>query len=443
MTGERMSTDNPSSLSLQTDASPTPSVPPWFGEVVLIAHTLTRLGLLSGISEHVRFTRKRFGRFEVIDFVVMLIGYAISGEPTLKAYYERLQPFAPAFMALFGRSGLPHRATLSRFLAVLDEPFVEALRSVFLHDALARLGSEANVGGLWDRLGTRWTVFDLDSTRQAARQRALPQGPDLPLPQRRLSAVCAPGYTGRKRGEVVRTRTTLLQAHTHQWLFTSGAAGNGDYRGELLRGLAVIVAYQTALGLLPGLALVRLDGLYGNGTIVVDLIVAGVCFVMRGKDYALLDLTQVKERLALPADEQFTHPESGTCRDLFDCGDQPVTAEGHRCRVIVATHAATSAKAPIGVTHDGLVYELFFTALPAASFTAADVVMLYLHRGSFETVLADEDREQDSDRWSSYTPHGQEVWQILSQWVWNLRQELSQQWQPTSMRLTEFSPLSN
>ena len=436
-----MSTDNPSSVNIQANALPIASVPAWFGEVALIAHTMTRLGLLSDISERVRFTRKRFGRFEVIDFLIMLIGYAISGEPTLKAYYERLQPFAPAFMALFGRSHLPHRATLSRFLAALDEPFVEALRTAFLHDALARLGSEADVGGLWDRQGTRWSVFDLDGTRQAARQRALPQGPDLPPPQRRLSAVCAPGYMGRQRGEVVRTRTTLLQAHTHQWLFTSGGAGNGDYRGELLRALSVIVAYQTALGLLPGQALVRLDGLYGNGAIVVDLIAAGVCFVMRGKDYALLDLAQVKEHLALPADEQFTHPESGTRRDLFDCGEVPVTAQGHRSRLIVATHQATSS--PIGVMRDQRVYELFFTALPTPGFTATDVVMLYLHRGGFETVLADEDREQDSDRWSSYTPHGQEVWQILSQWVWNLRQDLSQQWQPTSMRLTEFSPPSH
>jgi hypothetical protein len=207
-----MSTDHPSSVSLQTSTEPIASVPEWFGEVALIAHTMTRLGLLSEISEHVRFVRKRFGRFEVIDFVVMLMGYAISGEPTLKAYYERLQPFASAFMALFGRSGLPHRATLSRFLAALDEPFVEALRTVFLHDALARLGPEANVGGLWDRQAIRWNVFDLDGTRQAARQRALPQGPDLPPPQRRLSAVCAPGYMGRKRGEVVRTRTTLWAA---------------------------------------------------------------------------------------------------------------------------------------------------------------------------------------------------------------------------------------
>jgi hypothetical protein len=436
-----MSTDNPSSVNIQTEASPISSVPAWFGEVALLAHTLTRLGLLSEISDRVRFTRKRFGTFEVIDFVVMLMGYAISGEPTLKAYYERLHPFSTAFMALFGRNQLPHRATLSRFLAALDEASVEALRSVFLQDTLTRLGPEADVGGLWDRQGNRWIVFDLDGTRQAARQRALPQGPDLPPPQRRLSAVCAPGYTGRKRGEVVRTRTTLLQAHTHQWLFTLGGAGNGDYRGELLQGLTVIGAYQTALGLLPSQALVRLDGQYGNGAIVVDLITAGVGFVMRGKDYALLELMQVKERLALPADEQFTHPESGICRDLYDCGEVPVTAQGQHARLIVATHQA--ATSPIGVTRDGVVYELFFTALPALGFTAADVVKLYLHRGSFETVLSDEDREQDSDRWSSYTTHGQEVWQILSQWIWNLRQELRKPRQPTSMRLTEFSPPSN
>jgi hypothetical protein len=204
-----------------------------------------------------------------------------------------------------------------------------------------------------------------------------------------------------------------------------------------------VVAYQRSQGLLPAQALVRLDGLYGDGAIVADLRAAGVSWIMRGKDYGLLNLAPVKERLALPADEQFVHPESGVCRDLFEGGELPVTAEGHRSRVIIATHPAGSTTSPIGVTREGVVYELFFTALPALGFTAADVVKLYLQRGSFETVLADEDREQDSDRWSSYTTHGQEVWQILSQWMWNLRQELSRQWQPSSMRLTEFAPPSH
>ena len=76
-------------------------------------------------------------------------------------------------------------------------------------------------------------MIDVDATRQAARQRALATGPELPAPRRRLAGVCAPGYTGRKRGEVVRTRTTVLQAHTQQWLGTFSGAGNGDYGAEL------------------------------------------------------------------------------------------------------------------------------------------------------------------------------------------------------------------
>jgi hypothetical protein len=42
----------------------------------------------------VRFARRRFGRYEVIDFLAILFGYAISGERTLEVFYERLQPFA-------------------------------------------------------------------------------------------------------------------------------------------------------------------------------------------------------------------------------------------------------------------------------------------------------------------------------------------------------------
>jgi hypothetical protein len=52
-------------------------------------------------------------------------------------------------------------------------------------------------------------------------------------------------------------------------------------------------------------------------------------------------------------------------------------------------------------------------------FTASDIVELYLHRGAFETALADEDQEQDPDRWASHTATGQECWQIVSQWLWN------------------------
>jgi hypothetical protein len=67
------------------------------------------------------------------------------------------------------------------------------------------------------------------------------------------------------------------------------------------------------------------------------------------------------------------------------------------------------------------------------------VLDLYLHRGSFETVLADEDQEQDADRWVSHTPGGQEFWQIIAQWIWNLRLEFGQHVSAPSMRVTEFA----
>src|SRR6266516_1842018 len=122
---------------------------------------------------------------------------------------------------------------------------IEALRTLFLKDLLARpLHKEEQRAGLWDRQGSRWVVFDVDGTREAARQRALPQTPDRPSPQRRLRPICAPGYTGRKRGEVVSTRTTVLQDHTSQWLGTCGNPGNGEYRAELRRAVAAMQDYR-------------------------------------------------------------------------------------------------------------------------------------------------------------------------------------------------------
>jgi hypothetical protein len=54
--------------------------------------------------------------------------------------------------------------------------------------------------------------------------------------------------------------------------------------------------------------------------------------------------------------------------------------------------------------------------------------------------LADEDQEQDPDRWCSHSAWGQEAWGIVSQWVWNLRLELGHQLHPEPERTTEFAP---
>lgn len=203
---------------------------------------------------------------------------------------------------------------------------------------------------------------------------------------------------------MVRTRTTVLQAHTHQCLGTYSNAGNGDYPGELLRAKETIISYAKAVSVSLEKVIVRLDGRYGNTAPLLDLVGRGLAGIGRCKEYSLLDLPPGQAALSQPPDQPTPHPESGTSRALFDCPMIPLGASAVSVRLLVATHPASATAASIGVTREGVVSELFWPVLPQHAFTSADVLELYLHRGSFETVLADEDQEQDPDRWCSHTP---------------------------------------
>jgi hypothetical protein len=425
-----------STVEIQTSPDSVPTLPEWFGEVSLVVQYLKHQGLLDAITERVRFARGRMGTYDVIDFVAVLIGYAISGERTLQAFYERLQPFAVPFMALFGREQVPHRSSLARFLADLEQDPVEALRTLFEEDLVARGLAGEHQRGLWDRCGQQWHFFDIDGTRAAARQRALPQSSDLPPSRRRLQQVCALGYRGHKRGEVVRTRTVVQEASTHRFFGTFSGAGNGDYRGELSRALLAVRTCLTRQSVDLRRVIARLDGLYGDGVVVGDVERMGLGWLTRGRDYAFLDQPPVQAFLALPAQQQHTQADSGLRRQLFDCPQVLLTARGTRSRVIIARHTSPTSPPPVGVLRAGQVYELFYTSLPPDAFLPADVLDLYFQRGGFESSLADEDQEQDADRWCSRTPWGQECWQILAQWVWNLRIELAHLAQPTALRTT-------
>jgi hypothetical protein len=432
-------------VDIHTNSQDVPSIPPWFAELILLARHFTRRGILAAICEYVRLARGRAGHYDVIDFVAVLLGYALSGESTLETFFDRLRPFADPFMALFGRETLPHRSTLSRFLADVDLACLEALRQQFNHD-LGQYGFTGDhLGGLFDHSGHRLLVFDIDGTRQAARQRALVTALSFPQPRRRLSRVCAPGYLGRKRGELVRTRTTVLQAHTQQWLGTFSGAGNGDYATELEAACRVIVAYLQAKGLNPAQGLLRLDALYGNASPLAHIQQAGLGFLTRGRDYQLLDHPKVCSRLQHPCDMTVQHPETQVRRELFDVGYiqdwlEPMPGLALTCRVIIARQTAPERAEAVtsGKLIGPFVYDLFLTTVPAQCLQANEVVELYYQRGGFEVVLSDEDAEQDPDRWCSCTPQGQEFWQILSQWIWNTRLELGMVAQEEQLRSTSW-----
>jgi len=81
------------SVIIQTSPESVPSTPSWFGEVTLMAAYLRKQGILTKISEHVRFARRRFGRYEVIDFCAVQIAL----RDQWRTYSGGLLRAAPAF----------------------------------------------------------------------------------------------------------------------------------------------------------------------------------------------------------------------------------------------------------------------------------------------------------------------------------------------------------
>jgi hypothetical protein len=234
----------------------------------------------------------------------------------------------------------------------------------------------------------------------------------------------------------------VLQAHTQEWLGSFAGAGNGDFIADLEAACLAVAAYLRAKELSPSQALLRLDGLYGSSVSLARVQYAGLGFVVRGREYRLLDHPVVRERLARPSDGTVTHPETGVCRELFDVGYltewlEPGPERKLTCRIIVTRRAPDEAA--VGKLRDGQLHELFLTSHPADRLTAADVLDLYNQRGSFEQVLADEDAEQAADRWCSRRPAGQAFWQVLNQWAWNTRLALGHVAQARPPRWTRWS----
>src|SRR6266487_30184 len=332
-----------SCIEVHTSPVDRPSVPPWFAEVVIMGQHLATNGLLEAFAHQVRLVRGRFGTYEPIDFLALLIGYAISGEQTLVDFFERVEPFETAFMALFGRSSLPHRSSLSRFLAAVDRPCLEAFRTLFEQQSFASGWTSETIGGIFDRQGRRFIVFDVDAPRQPARQRALPTAPGLPPPRRRLDAVCAPGYTGRKRGEVVGTRTTVLQMHTRQWIGTYAGRGNGDYQGELALALGAIATYLRSFALTSEVALVRLDGQYGDAVAIAQLIEAGGYLLTRARGYRTLEHPQIQQVLANPPTACVKSVTTNEQIEVFEGGWLQMHEGLPPVRVIVTRYRAPEA----------------------------------------------------------------------------------------------------
>ena len=71
-------------IELTTNEQANPVTPRWLGEVLLIGEYWRVTGLLDRLKTQVRVNRARMGQYEVCDFVLLLLRYAVSGLDTLE-----------------------------------------------------------------------------------------------------------------------------------------------------------------------------------------------------------------------------------------------------------------------------------------------------------------------------------------------------------------------
>jgi hypothetical protein len=289
-------------------------------EVLLLGEYWRNSGLLDRLQTQVKVQRGRMGHYEVCDFVLLLLAYAVSGLPTLKAFFAELQSVKAVVMGMWQRQECPVASSLSRFLADIDSAALEQLRTLFESDLREHGVQGEQMGGLVDRSGQRFWLFDVDGTHRAARQRSLANAAVYPSARRRTFAATDKGYLGRRRGEVTRTRSTVAQAHTSEWLGTFGAAGNGTPTKDLHRVCETIGQYLHHHRLPGKQAMVRLDGFYGTPALISVLQQYQLGYLLRSKDYALLQHSAIQTKLNATSAQLWSHPEAHGVREVFDLG---------------------------------------------------------------------------------------------------------------------------
>lgn len=443
---QKRSQDTPTTL-IETTPESAPTPPPWLAHVLVVLRAVRVSALWSALGEQMRVARGRAGTYVALDFILLLLTFAASDAPHLKALVEQLLPIATVLPAVWDRTRLPSRSALSRFLRALTPVHVATLGRLLLDDLIDAGIPTEQAGGLYDRDGQRTLVFDDDGTYHGARQRGLAEDATRPAPLRRADALCAPGYYGGSgRADVTRTRTVLQQAHTQEWLGCWSAPGNGHPFAQLEDACAAVVRYVTARGLAVTQGLLRLDGLYGYARIAATITRHGLGYLMRCADYRLLRRKVVQAVIATPPHATYGSPDSPVRRDAWQVLDVPWVAAKNSAdavvtRLIITRRAAQEPGKPrVGKRVGEHVYELFVTDRSPTGWSIEDVLSLYFARGGFEGTLAQEDRERDLDRTLSWSPAGQSFWTLLGQLAWNLQLRLGARLAPTPVRHTLWAP---
>ena len=286
--------------SLEVTYEPTDPerIPDNLTEAAALMVDVGRSGAVDAIGKRLRIRRQ--GGYCALDVWLHLLAYFTMGARVgVRTCWEQLIGLcAKQLAALAGRLKLASPASLSRALVAVE---LDLLRPVadWLLAGVAEIDEMLRHPAMhtYDALGRAWHVFDVDPTVTTLRQRALPTGEDLPEPRRRSADTGAPGYSGRKRGNIQFRKVAVEHAGTGLWTHGHLSPGNGKGIVDFELALDSIVETCERLGHPMSQTLVRMDGEHGNVPWFVACRERGLPFITRLNRPALYDKPEVLARL--------------------------------------------------------------------------------------------------------------------------------------------------
>jgi len=393
---------------------------------------LSQCGVVDGVGERLHIRRQ--GGYCGLDVWLLLLLYFTTGvHRGVRAFWDLLRPHVKQLAALAGRRRLPAPASLSRALDAVESDLLRK-ESSWLLSGVAEVDEVLRHPAMlsYDTLGQGWHLFDLDPTVTTLRHRALPVDDDLPEPRRRSEDTAAPGYSGRKRGDVQFRRMTVEHMGSSVWVHAHLSPGNGEGMTDFELALDTVAQTCDRLEHPRSRALVRMDGEFGNVPWFSACRERELPFITRLNRSKLYEDTEVLARLRAATWVRVPDSKSGPERSATDLGVLRVHP-GPRTRRpdgsayepvsirVVASIFPKTGKAKRGRVLDGYQVELFAVDLPADAWPASDAVAAYYGRTAEENRFAQEDRELGLDRIISYHLPGQELATLVGLALWNLR----------------------
>jgi hypothetical protein len=372
--------------------------------------------------------------FAFVDAFIFLVAYFAQGRALwgLRGFYEIHREWGGLFASLGDRERMISSTSLSRLLSAADAAgSAPSLRWLLLHGAGALPLLREAALRTRDARGEGWHVFDFDPSRRAFRKRALPEGGDLPQGERRLRHLAAPGFAGRKRGELASTESMVQHAGSGLWLGVTVEPGNGDARRHFAAGVEAVVETCEALAFPRARAILRTDGAFGGTPSLAAARRAGIAYLSRSAHYEFLDRPEVRRRLDQASWERVPDSGSGPVRYAAELGWMDVCPDGghasvddkeaapFRARVVASRCVATGGS---GHQMGDEKFELFVALrLDQEAWPAAPLVELYYGRIGQENRFAQLDSELVADTTWSATPGGQQLALACAMFVWNAR----------------------